>query len=280
MLVEAGVERQLGHADDPVHRGTDLVAHVGQEFALRAAGFHRLVARPGQVVVGAAQLGRPIVDQALEAGVLLLQLRVTPLNLDQHAVEAADELADLVVAAAFGPHVVAAGAGDLPGDLGQTQQWLGDDPLQQVGEQRSQHEGGKADDGDDPAEAEGAGPDFAVADFDEDGADRLPLEHERPDDEQAAGNEAFGSTAAADHRCLRLGRQAVGWRAAVGVGPGEAGEGLAVRSEDRRRLDLVVGRGEGEHFGGDVGVVERQRRRAGERQAFGEDAGFAHEAVP
>ena len=52
MLVEAGVERQLGHADDPVHRGADLVAHVGQEFALRAAGFHRLVARPSQVGVG------------------------------------------------------------------------------------------------------------------------------------------------------------------------------------------------------------------------------------
>ena len=36
--VELGVERQLRHADDAVHRRADLVAHVGQEFALGAAG--------------------------------------------------------------------------------------------------------------------------------------------------------------------------------------------------------------------------------------------------
>ena len=36
--VSVGVERQLGHADDAVHRRADLVAHVGQEFALGPAG--------------------------------------------------------------------------------------------------------------------------------------------------------------------------------------------------------------------------------------------------
>ena len=35
---ELGVERQLGHADDAVHRRADLVAHVGQELALGPAG--------------------------------------------------------------------------------------------------------------------------------------------------------------------------------------------------------------------------------------------------
>ena len=34
---ELGVERQLGHPDDPVHRRPDLVAHVGEELALGAA---------------------------------------------------------------------------------------------------------------------------------------------------------------------------------------------------------------------------------------------------
>ena len=36
--VEVGVEHQLGHADDAVHRRADLVAHVGQELALGAVG--------------------------------------------------------------------------------------------------------------------------------------------------------------------------------------------------------------------------------------------------
>ena len=41
--VELGVQQQIGHADDAVHRGADFVAHVGQEFALGAVGgFGRL----------------------------------------------------------------------------------------------------------------------------------------------------------------------------------------------------------------------------------------------
>ena len=35
---QLGVEQQLGHADDAVHRRADLVAHVGQELALGPAG--------------------------------------------------------------------------------------------------------------------------------------------------------------------------------------------------------------------------------------------------
>ena len=38
VLVELGVEQEADHADDPVHRGPDLVAHVGQELALRLVG--------------------------------------------------------------------------------------------------------------------------------------------------------------------------------------------------------------------------------------------------
>ena len=35
---ELGVERQLRHADDAVQGRADLMAHVGQEFALRPGG--------------------------------------------------------------------------------------------------------------------------------------------------------------------------------------------------------------------------------------------------
>ncbi len=33
--VQVGVEQECGHADDAVHRRADLVAHVGEELALR-----------------------------------------------------------------------------------------------------------------------------------------------------------------------------------------------------------------------------------------------------
>ena len=35
---QLGVQRQVGHADDAVHRSANFVAHVGQELALRAVG--------------------------------------------------------------------------------------------------------------------------------------------------------------------------------------------------------------------------------------------------
>ncbi len=38
LTAEIGIEGQLGHADDAVHGGSDLVAHVGQELALGPAG--------------------------------------------------------------------------------------------------------------------------------------------------------------------------------------------------------------------------------------------------
>ena len=37
LVGESRVQRQFGHADDAVHRSADLVAHVGEEFALGAA---------------------------------------------------------------------------------------------------------------------------------------------------------------------------------------------------------------------------------------------------
>ena len=37
---QSGLQRQVGHADDGVHRRADLMAHVGQEFSL---GHRRLL---------------------------------------------------------------------------------------------------------------------------------------------------------------------------------------------------------------------------------------------
>ena len=50
--VELRVERQLGHADDAVHRRADLVAHVGEELRLEARRLHgrRRAPRPASRV--------------------------------------------------------------------------------------------------------------------------------------------------------------------------------------------------------------------------------------
>ena len=55
---ERRVERQIRHADDPVHRRSDFVAHVGEELALRPAGFFRAVFRDHQLAIDRRQLPR------------------------------------------------------------------------------------------------------------------------------------------------------------------------------------------------------------------------------
>ena len=50
---EVRVERERGHADDAVHRGPNLVAHVRQEFTLGAAGGLRVHLRALQFTFGA-----------------------------------------------------------------------------------------------------------------------------------------------------------------------------------------------------------------------------------
>ena len=76
---QLGVEQQAGHADDGVHRRPDLVAHRGQEGALRPRRRLRLLARPlelgdvARLVDGgggerAERLSRPCVLGRVEVG--------------------------------------------------------------------------------------------------------------------------------------------------------------------------------------------------------------------
>jgi hypothetical protein len=73
---QLAVEREAGHAQDAVHRRPDLVAHVGEELAFRAARFHRLVARADEVGVAGAQLGGPRFDRLLEPLLVVLELQI------------------------------------------------------------------------------------------------------------------------------------------------------------------------------------------------------------
>ena len=60
-VVERGVQQQLGHADDAVHRRADLVAHVGQELALGTVAAIASSRRTTQFVLGVLA-GRDVLD--------------------------------------------------------------------------------------------------------------------------------------------------------------------------------------------------------------------------
>ena len=51
------VQQQTGHADDAVHRSTNLVAHIGQKLALRLARGIRLVASNRQILTALPGFG-------------------------------------------------------------------------------------------------------------------------------------------------------------------------------------------------------------------------------
>ena len=73
---QLGLQGQVGQADDRVHGGADLVAHVGQEFTLGPVGRLGRVLGPGQFVldpfafgdVGNVSQQHPLVVQRKGAG--------------------------------------------------------------------------------------------------------------------------------------------------------------------------------------------------------------------
>ncbi len=111
----------LGHGQDSVQRGADLVAHIGQEVRLQHIGRLGRVARLHQLVHG------------------LVQGPVVALQLGQQGVEAFGQAAELVVLAMDHPSREVAGAGHLLHGVRQ--------PVDRTGEpggQPAAHEQGQA----------------------------------------------------------------------------------------------------------------------------------------
>ena len=108
LVVRRGPRVLLQHlavADDGVERRAQLVAHVGEEGALGAAGGLGRVAGLDQLLLGPLPLGdlraefpRPVLDPLLQFVVRLLEGFVALLDLRQHVVEPLVQRADLVVA--------------------------------------------------------------------------------------------------------------------------------------------------------------------------------------
>ena len=86
LVVESGVEQQLGHADHAVHRRADLVAHVGQERRLHVRRLDRLVARDRQLGVRAVALGHVLAQAHAALAAAEHQVVARDLDVDDRAV--------------------------------------------------------------------------------------------------------------------------------------------------------------------------------------------------
>ncbi len=129
LVVEAAVEEQLGHAEHPVHRRPDLVAHGGEEVALGLAGSLCGLLRAQELLGACGDLVLEVVAMACQACIALGDLA-------EHAVEATGEGIELDDTAGFGARAVVLGVGDALHQRGQGRQWLQHravEPAQRVG---------------------------------------------------------------------------------------------------------------------------------------------------
>ena len=102
-LIEPGVAEQSGHAEHAVHRGADLVAHVGQELRFRKARRLRIGDRMGKLAVALLELRGARMHLFLQPFPVAGELLVARADGAEHAVEPVDQLAQLVLAGLFGP---------------------------------------------------------------------------------------------------------------------------------------------------------------------------------
>ena len=117
VVVAAGVQRYRRHAQNPVHGGADLVAHVRQELALQLGDlFGPLFCR-------------------LQVAVQPQQLVVVRFDLIEHSVEGRDQRADLALLAQPGAHREVAVRRDLPRGFRQFHDRRRDQCLQARGQQ-------------------------------------------------------------------------------------------------------------------------------------------------
>ena len=138
LVGQRGFERQLDHADDAVHRRADFMAHVGQEFALGAAGGFGPRLGQRELLVDAAQL----LPRALRSA-------IAHLDLVEHVVEAVDEHADLVEAVAWRADRIVLLARHAPRRVGEPQDGIRDHALEARREDEHDADGADEHDGGD-----------------------------------------------------------------------------------------------------------------------------------
>ncbi len=91
-------QKQLGHAQDAIHRGPDFMAHIGQKLGFGAASGLRRLFSMTQGMIAPDQFGGALRHLNFKMITVLGQLPVPLLHLGQHGVKAVNEAADFVVA--------------------------------------------------------------------------------------------------------------------------------------------------------------------------------------
>ena len=139
---------QAQHADHPVQRRADFMAHIGQELGLGAVGRLR-------AVQGEGQIGGPRGHLAFQLLAVVGQLAVRAFHAVQHDIESLAQLGELVAAGHVGARGIVAGDGDALHRGEQRMHGPGHDPLQGVRDREGQHNHHeRGDDGDDGGSAD------------------------------------------------------------------------------------------------------------------------------
>jgi hypothetical protein len=96
---ELGIEQQLRHSEHPVHRRSDLVAHVGQELRLGPTRLLGPLGRRAGLFGLLLQLERTLVNLLLEAPLMGRHRLSILAKAEHHASEVSRQIADLVAGA-------------------------------------------------------------------------------------------------------------------------------------------------------------------------------------
>ena len=292
-VVQLGVEQEAGHADDAVHRGADLVAHIGEKLTLRQIrrlgrlgqtvgaphGLLKIPVRHCQLFLGAAQVGlraaalRHLLFQLpcpnrhprLERVACRLQGPIPILDLFQHLVELFGQRSQLVARGGHHTQRVVFLQRHLPGGLGE----MVNRPRDQALQPGRQEQGDKARQRQrEPAEGPltpQARAHFGQIGFDKDRADPFGIVHDGPEQSQTTARErgTVHARACGWLRAIRPVAQVTREKGPVATVQGRAGHrGLG----PQRRQDLLDR----------LSVAERERGGT----VRGDDMGKRYEFAP
>ena len=185
LRLERGIGQQLGHADDPVHRRPDLVAHVGEELAFRGIALVGLLPGRGELDVDR----RPHRQLFLELQAMALHFAIAALDGGEHLVEDVDEVPDFIGRPRCRTQRVVLAARDAPRHLAQLQNRRRDTPLQPRREEQRDAGGRDHDDAENRHEADQPRSQFGQIRLEIDRADRFAVERDLAKEQQLLGAE-------------------------------------------------------------------------------------------
>ncbi len=252
---EVGLEGQIGHPQDAVHRRADLVRHVRHELGLEARGLQRAELGPRAFLHLLPQPPGALLHPRLQGFVGRLEGAIALLDVSEHLVEGVDERPHLVHPAPGNAHREVLLQADAPGGLRQASDRIGDHPLQARGEQQGHERGrqqGQPDDEGAPADGplhlpligrQNQGPDPVV--IKHDGRDQLQMARQEPEAvRRHSGREARRRRGVRRRRGLRVPARRgprARRRGCREAGPGVPRERDTVRSVEDGGDDLLAG---------------------------------------